>query len=110
LALPLHSEADEVGLSPVSVVSHFVQATPPITLMVHMPHTKRRHAREWMRLPRLPRVTELGLPSGPKRDASQTISTWPLRRRSLPPDAGYIPSFEVRVEISVQAWSRTGRI
>ena len=27
--------ADEVGLSPVSVVSHFVQATPPSTLMVH---------------------------------------------------------------------------
>ena len=25
--------ADEVGLSPVSVVSHFVQATPPVTSM-----------------------------------------------------------------------------
>jgi hypothetical protein len=29
--------ADEVGLSPVSVVSHFVQATPPVTLLVHVP-------------------------------------------------------------------------
>ena len=27
--------ADEVGLSPVNVVSRFVQVTPPITLMVH---------------------------------------------------------------------------
>jgi len=26
---------DEVGLSPVNVVSHFVRAMPPVTLMVH---------------------------------------------------------------------------
>lgn len=29
--------ADEVGLSPVSVVSHFVQAIPPSTLLARMP-------------------------------------------------------------------------
>ncbi len=76
------------------------------------PHavTKCRHAREWIRLSRLHPAWELGLPPGPKRDAPRTIFTWPLRRRSLPPDAGCIPSFEVRVKISVQARTRTGRI
>ena len=37
LALPSQGQrltSDEVGLSPVNVVSHFVQATPPGTLMV----------------------------------------------------------------------------
>ena len=28
---------DDAGLSPVNVVSHFVQATPPVTLMIHAP-------------------------------------------------------------------------
>ena len=28
--------ADEVGLSPVNVVSHFVQVTPPVTLVVRV--------------------------------------------------------------------------
>ena len=37
LALPSHAgcrESDEVGLSPVNVVSHFVQVAPPVTLTV----------------------------------------------------------------------------
>ena len=72
--------------------------------------TKYRPAGERNRFPRLRQVRELGLPPEPKRDASRTVFTWPLRRRSLPPDAGYIPSFEVRVKISVQARTRTGRI
>ena len=55
--------------------------------------TKYRHAKERIKLLRLHQVTELGLPIGPKRDTSQTIFTWPLRRRSLPPDAGCVPSF-----------------
>ena len=72
--------------------------------------TKYRHAKERIRLLRLHPAWELGLPSEPKRDTSRTIFTWPLRRRSLPPDAGCVPSFEVRVKISVRAWTRTGRI
>ena len=72
--------------------------------------TKYRHVKERIRLPRLHQVTELGLPSEPKRDTSRTIFTWPLRRRSLPPDAGCIPSFEVRVKISERAWTRPSRI
>ncbi len=40
---------------------------------------------------RLHQVREIGPPSEPKRDASRTIFTWPLRRRSLSPDAGCIP-------------------
>ena len=72
--------------------------------------TKHRSARERNQSSGLRQVTELGPPSEPKRDASRTIFTWPLRRRSLPPDAGCVPSFEVRVKISVPAWTRTGRI
>ena len=53
--------------------------------------TKRRPARERIRLPRLHQVRENGPPSKPKRDASRTIFTWPLRHRSLPPDAGSYP-------------------
>lgn len=54
---------------------------------------------------------ELGPPSEPKRDTSRTISTWPLRRRLLPPDAGCVPRiYRVRVESSERAWTRPGRI
>jgi hypothetical protein len=52
--------------------------------------TKYRRQRE-DRPPGLPRAPELGPPSEPKRDASRTVFTWPLRRRSLPPDAGCVP-------------------
>lgn len=38
--------------------------------------------------PRLLQEPELGLPPAPKRDASRTILTWPLRRRLLPDDPG----------------------
>ena len=34
---------------------------------------------------------ERGPPPPPKRDASRTLFTWPLRRRLLPPDAGCVP-------------------
>lgn len=54
---------------------------------------------------------ELGPPSEPNRDTSRTVSTWPLRRRSLPPDAGCIPRLcRVRVESSRRTWIRPGRI
>ena len=67
--------ADEVGLSPVSVVSHLCPGDP--TSHSDGPHvlTKYRRAREWIRLLRLHRVPELGLPSEPKRDTSRTIFT-----------------------------------
>lgn len=72
--------------------------------------TKYRLAGGRIRPPRLPQAREHGLPSGLNRDTSQTIFTWPLRHRLLPPDAGCVPSYEVRVKISVRAWTRTGRI
>ena len=72
--------------------------------------TKYRHAKERIRLLRLQPAWERGLPSEPKHDTPRTIFTWPLRHRSLPSDAGCIPSFEVRVKISERAWTRTGRI
>ncbi len=72
--------------------------------------TKYRHAGERIRLLRLQQVRELGPPPEPKRETAQTIFTWPLRHRSLPSDAGCIPSFEVRVKISERAWTRPGRI
>lgn len=59
----------------------------------------------------LPQARGIGPPSEPKRDASRTIFTWPLRRRSLPPDAGCVPrQGRVRVKISERAWTRSGRI
>ena len=59
----------------------------------------------------LHQVTELGPPSEPNRDTSRTIFTWPLRRRSLLPDAGCVPrQSRVRVKISERAWTRPGRI
>jgi len=42
----------------------------------------------------LQQMTELGTPPRPKRDASRTISAWPLHRRALPCDPGYIPHCE----------------
>jgi hypothetical protein len=38
LALLFPEGTDEVGLSPVNVVSHFIQVTPPVTLIVHTPY------------------------------------------------------------------------
>jgi len=72
--------------------------------------TKYRHAKERIKLLRLHQARELGLPSEPNRDTPRTIFTWPLRRRSLPPDAGCVPSNEVRVKISGPAWTCPGRI
>jgi hypothetical protein len=54
--------------------------------------TKYRPVRERNQFPRLRQVTELSLPPEPKRDTSRTVFTWPLRRRSLPPGAGCVPS------------------
>lgn len=60
---------------------------------------------------RLRQAREIGPPSEPKRDASRTIFTWPLRRRSLPSDAGCVPrQSRVRVKTSERAWTRSGRI
>ena len=53
--------------------------------------TKYRHVKERIRLLRLRPAWGLGLPSEPNRDTSRTVFTWPLRRRSLPPDAGCVP-------------------
>ena len=59
----------------------------------------------------LHQTRELGPPSEPNRDTPRTIFTWPLRRRSLPSDAGYVPrQSRVRVKISRRAWTRPGRI
>ena len=61
--------------------------------------------------PGLQAARDPGPPSPPKRDASRTVSTWPLRHRSLPRDAGCIPRRgRVRVKISERVWSRPGRI
>ena len=47
----------------------------------------------------------------PKRGPSQTILAWPLRRRPLLDDAGYIPPPRgVRAKTSARARPRTGRI
>lgn len=61
-------------------------------------------------LPMLQQMTELGIPPWPKRDASRTISAWPLQRPALPWDSGCIPRSRVRAEISEQARTCTGRI
>jgi hypothetical protein len=58
----------------------------------------------------LQQMTELGIPPWPKRDASRTISAWPLQRPALPWDSGCIPRSRVRAEISEQARTCTGRI
>ena len=82
---------DDVGLSPVSVVSHFVQATPPDTLTDHRRSPSILRCESTLLLPMLRQMTELGTPPGPNRDASWTISAWPLRQRRLPHAAGCIP-------------------
>ncbi len=113
LALPPRGRshvADEVGLSPVNVVSHFCPGDPSNHSDGSRVVTKYRHAKERIRLLRLQPAWEHGLPSEPKRDTPRTIFTWPLRHRSLPSDAGCVPSFEVRVKISERAWTRPGRI
>ena len=80
-----------MGLSPVSVDSHCVQAKPPVTPTVrsgnrNMPCEKIVHD------PRVLRpVGGRGTPSRPKRGPSRTILAWPLRRRPLPNDAGCVP-------------------
>jgi hypothetical protein len=83
--------ADEVGLSPVSVVSHFCPGDPTSHSDGPRVVTKYRHARERIKLLRLQQVRELGLPSEPKRDTSRTIFPWPLRHRLLPPGPGSYP-------------------
>ena len=114
LALPLGSpncSADEVGLSPVSVVSHFCPGDP--TNHSDGPHlvTKFRGEEGRISPSGLHPIRETGPPSEPNRDTPRSIFTWPLRRRSLPSDAGCIPrQSRVRVKISERAWTRPGRI
>jgi hypothetical protein len=73
------------------------------------PVTKLRCGRRRITPSGLHQARELGPPFEPKRDASRTVSTWPLRRRT--PDAGCIPRLSrVRVETSGRAWTRPGRI
>ena len=75
-------ESDDVGLSPVSVVNHCVQAMP-----IQAPERSARHNRTPPRedsFPGLQQVTELSPPPRPNRDTSRAVFTWPLRRRSLP--------------------------
>ena len=70
-----------------------------------------RSLRRMIDPPGLQAARDPGPPSPPKRDASRTVSTWPLRHRSLPRDAGCIPRRgRVRVKISERVWSRPGRI
>ena len=83
--------ADEVGLSPVSVISQLCPGDPTSHSDGPRVVTKHRHARERIKLLRLQQVRELGLPSEPKRDTSRTVFTWPLRHRLLPPGPGSYP-------------------
>jgi hypothetical protein len=74
--------------------------------------TKYRSAKESIKLSGLQQAWEPGPPSEPKRAASETVFTWPLRRRLLPSDAGCLPRRcrQVRVKISKRAWTRSGKI
>ena len=85
---------DGVGLSPVSVVSHYVQATPPVTVSVRNdePSYVVRAENGEPSPTRLRQVRELGLPTRPKRGTSRTTLAWPLRHRPLPADAGCVAS------------------
>ena len=59
----------------------------------------------------LQQVRELGTPSRPKRDPSQTILAWPLRYRPLLDDTGCIPlRRRGRARNSARARPRAGRI
>ncbi len=82
-----------------------------------------RQSGELDRLPGLQQAPELGPPSRPKRDTSQTIFAWPLHRHRLPGDPGCIPPSTpsvrlwtsiaidgVRAKISRRARTRPGRI
>jgi hypothetical protein len=92
---------DDVGLSPVSVISHCVPAAAPNTPMVcclcFPPASCARTAPcgqqqdEPAGSPKLRRVGERSSPSRPKRATSRTGVAWPLRRRPLPCDAGCVP-------------------
>ncbi len=82
-------ESDDVGLSPVSVVSHCAPVKPPGTQESRppSPHTGER------RFPsrasdRLRSLTPL---SGRNAIPLRAILTWPLHRHSLPSDPGYVP-------------------
>ena len=85
---------DGVGLSPVSVVSHCAQATPPITVSVRSaePPCVLRGEGGKPSSARLRQAWERGLPTRPKRGTSRTTLAWPLRHRPLPDDAGYLAS------------------
>jgi len=85
---------DGVGLSPVSVVSHCVQARPPVTLSVRStePSYGLRGEGGGPSSARLRQVRERGLPTRPKRDPSRTTLAWPLRQRLLPGAAGCVVS------------------
>ena len=114
---------DGVGLSPVSVVSHCVQASPPLTLTVRdpLPHQGPRTS-----VGPTPAVLQParghGTPSGPKRGPSRTILAWPLRRRPSPVGAGCVAlarEFEqglpygygpARVGLARSVWERAHRL
>lgn len=85
---------DGVGLSPVSVVSHCVQATSPNTLSVRRtkPSAVRRGEEGKPSSARLRPASERGLPTRPECDTSRTTLAWPLRHRPLPADAGCVAS------------------
>jgi len=85
---------DGVGLSPVSVVSHCVQARPPVTVSVRSaaPSPVLRGEEARASSARLRQARGRGLPTRPKRDPSRTTLAWPLRQRPLPCAAGCVAS------------------
>ena len=101
---------DDVGLSPVSVVSHFVQATPPDTLTDHRRSPSILRCESTLLLPMLRQMTELGTPPGPKRDASWTILRLAPSSAQVAPRRWLHTPKRVRAEISVRARTHTGRI
>lgn len=86
-------ESDDVGLSPVSVISLSAQVKPPSTLLSHTVITARRRVEE-VEVP----SQDFGQsweprPSGlaETRFPSELNFTWPLRHRPLLDDAGCVP-------------------
>jgi hypothetical protein len=82
-----------VGLSPVSVVGHCRQATPPSTPRIDGQNrgVLRRDCSGRRAVQCFSTTRSLAHHTRPNRDPSRPVLAWPLRRRPLPDDAGYVP-------------------
>ncbi len=98
------------GTSSVRFSPHFPQATPPCTRYVLRGYSSTPQRKVGFPTPALQTRSDLDAHTRPNRDASRSITAWPLHRRPYGTTLAVYPSKRVRAMTSVRGRTRTGRM